>query len=960
MKIQFPQKPLLVLSFVFGFVTTIFGQVVEVFPEAPSAEDTITIIFHADQGNKALKDFKGNVYVHTGVIIGTPDEPSGWRYVQGNWGEPDPRMLMNRVDDNTYLIRYHIRSFYGFSEDEPFLQLAFVFRNHDGTIVTKNIDEKDIFYPEMKIYPNGYLEAVSGKDGLDMGTFKALIPIENGFQIEGSRLSIFLTHYTDEIIGVSILKNRKQPDEFNAAVIINPSTWKPKVENKGTQPVKIKWAEDRYTIEVQRNPMRLAFYRGDSLLIKDELGCFQDNSEKIAGVRFGLSGGEHIYGGGSRAINIDRRGTRFYNYNTASFGYTMGETRLNLSIPYLQSSKRYGIFFDNPRKGYFDIGKTEVGVLEYGVVDSSLTYYMIFGDTHEKITENYTLLTGRQNMPPLWTLGFMQSRFGYKSRHEADSIVQKTIEAGYPLEAIFLDLYWFGDLPRMGNLTFDNDKFPSPSQMILNWNKKGVKTILITESYFVNTSTHYKMLDSMGYFAKLLDGKTAKIPDFWAGPAALLDIFEPKARDWFWEQYQALWKTHKIHGWWCDSGEPENHPKRLNHKIGTAEEAHNLYPLYWAKMIDEYHKKNFPTERLFNMSRSGYAGLQRYNVFPWSGDVSRAWESLRAQPSIMLGAGMCGIGYMHSDLGGFTGGPLDEELYARWLQFGVFTPVMRAHGSGIPSEPVFFSEKTQKIVKEAITLRYRLLPYNYTLCWENHTKGIPLARPLYYYYPFDKDLQKIDDEFMWGRDLLVAPIFEKNNKTRMVYLPQGKWFDFHTYTSWWGGGIPIPVPALEDHIPLFVRAGAFLPLSPDINHTSKYDADTLVMNYFPDLSEPENEYTLYTDNGQTVNPIKDKLFSLLKFKGFVSENIIEIVMNKEGTFPEIPRERFLVWGIRNIQSMPFEVKIGKEKLKVVKGKADYAPYYAYWDEETQRLIFYMKWTSSPQTIRIKGTNLLVK
>lgn len=936
------------------------AQVVEVFPENPTADDTVTIIFHADQGNMALKDFKENIYAHTGVILGTPDEPSGWRYVQGNWGKADPRMYMNKVDENTYLIRYHIRSFYGFSEEEPFLQLSFVFRNEDGTRVAKDKGEKDIFYPAIKTYPNGYLETVSGKDGMDLGSFKAVIPIENGLQIEGSRLSVYLTHFTDEIIGVSILKNRKQPQEFNIAVVGKPTVWKTRIENKASQPVKIYWADNRYSMEISRSPMRIAFYRGDSLLFKDENGFFQDKTEKIAGTRIYLAGDEHIYGAGSRAVNIDRRGQRLYNYNTASFGYTEGETRLNLSIPYIQSSRRYGLFFDNPRKGYFDIGKTEKNVLEFGVLDSALTYYMIMGDTHEKIIENYTYLTGRQDMPPIWTLGFIQSRFGYKSREEADSVITKTLEAGFPLEAVLLDLYWFGDLEKMGNLSFDYNKFPNPSQMILNWNKKGVKTILITESYFVHTSKHYKELDSLGYFAKLTNGKTAKIPDFWAGPAALLDIFEPKAQQWFWKHYDELWRNHKISGWWCDSGEPENHPKRMMHKIGTAEESHNLYPLYWAKMIDEYHKKNFPADRLFNMSRSGYAGLQRYNVFPWSGDVSRSWGSLRAQTSIMLGAGMCGIGYMHSDLGGFTGGPLDEELYTRWLQFGAFTPVMRAHGSGLPSEPIFYSEKTQKLVKEAIQLRYRLLPYNYTLTWENHTKGLPLARPLYYYFPYDKDLLKTDDEYMWGKNLLIAPVFEKNNKSRNVYLPQGKWFDFHTYNYWWGGGIPIPLPALEDRIPVFVRAGAFLPLSPDINHTSRYDADTLIMNYFPDLSEPESEYTLYTDNGELVDPVQKQLFCLLKFKGFSSPNILEIVIDKEGTFPTMPRQRFLLWGIRNIQTMPYEVRIGKEKLKVIKGKPDANPANAYWDEENKRLVFYMNWIAAPATIRIKGTDLLVK
>lgn len=944
------------ISLTFFACISLQAQTISVFPTNPKAEDSVTITFYADKGNAALKDFEGNVYIHTGVIIGTPDEPSGWRYVQGNWGKADERMLMRKIEANIYEYKLHIASFYGFSEEEPFLQLAMVFRNEDGTRVAKEEGEKDIFYLQIKTYPNGILESVSGKDGDDVGDFKGIIEGEHTLQLICTQQTVHITHITDDIISVSLRKNRTQPDEFNIAVIQEPTIWNRKI-SQDLNEIQITWGQN-YQLRIQKHTLRLAFYRADTLLFKDEMGFFDDKIEHIAGTRLALSPKEHIYGTGSRAINIDRRGQRVYTYNTATFGYTAGETKLNLSIPYIQSSRCYGLFFDNPRRGYFDMGKTEENVLEYGVKDSALTYYVILGNTHEKVVENYTYLTGRQALPPIWVLSFMQSRFGYKSREETEDIAEKTLAAGYPLEATLLDLYWFGDLPKMGNFSFDLQKFPRPSEMILRLKNKGVKTILITESYFVNTSTTYKEADSLHYFAKLANGNTAKIPDFWAGPAALLDIYQPDAQKWFWKKYADLWQKYAIHGWWCDSGEPENHPKRMIHKIGTAEEAHNLYPLYWAKMISDNHSIAFPTQRLFNLARSGYAGVQRYNIFPWSGDVSRSWEAMRAQTSIMLGAGTCGIGYMHSDLGGFTGGPLDEELYTRWLQMGAFVPVMRAHGSGLPSEPIFFSETTQQNVKEAIKLRYRLLPYNYNLCFENSQKGLPLARPLYYYYPKDEYLMQTDDAYMWGENLLIAPIFEKENRARKVSLPMGKWFDFHSFTSWWGGGFPITVPAFDDRVPVFVKAGSFIPTAPEIMHTSQYKTDTLLINYFPDLSVPQTSYNLYNDDGETPDAYTKKRYNIIHFSGKNTVKNISIKLESEETYPTMPNKRFFVWGVNNLDIQPKSVQVGKKKLAVIAGSPAANLEQAFYDAETKRLVFYVDWDNVPLEIKIEGQGIL--
>lgn len=946
----------LILSLAFFIINTLlYGQVVEVSPANPTADDTVTITFHADAGNKALMNYSGEVYIHTGVIIGTAEEPSGWRYVQGDWGKPDARVRMTPIAQNTFEFSFPVRSFYGFAADEPFLQLAMVFRNADGTLVAKEAGDKDIFYPNIKTYPNGILEAVSGENGIDVGDFKEIQETTEGITLIGTKQALLITHYTDDIVSVSLRPYRREPVEFKIANVLKPTTWVKRVQDVG-ETILVDWGT-KYGLEITKKPIRLKFFYKGAVVLEDEKGCFEDKKLQIAGTRLKLQGREHIYGAGSRAINIDRRGNRLFTYNTASFGYTQGETRLNMSIPFIQSSRGAGIFFDNPRSGYLDIGKKEEDVLEFGVRDSALTYYLVMGETPDKVVENYTLLTGRQSLPPLWSLGFMQSRFGYKSQAETEEIVERTLKAGYPLEAILMDLYWFGETKDMGNLTFDRNNFSNPQGMVKKLNDQGVKTILITESYFCDSSFNYDMIKEKGWFPHLANGEPARIPDFWAGPASLLDIYQPEAQKWFWGEYKRIKSTYKTHGWWCDSGEPENHPKRMIHSIGKAEDVHNLYPLYWAKMIDENHRKDFPNERLFNLSRSGYAGVQRYNIFPWSGDVSRSWEAMRAQTSIMLGAGVSGIGYMHSDLGGFTGGPLNEELYYRWLQMGAFVPVMRAHGSGLPSEPVFFSPQTQAIVKNAIRLRYALLPYNYSLCWENHTKGLPLTRPMYMYYPKDENAAKVDDAYFWGENLLVAPIFEQGATQRTVYLPKGQWFDFHSTQSYKGGG-NVTVPVSLETIPVFVKAGACIPTIPTIQHTSKYLADTLLLNCFPDISAPSSSSNIYTDDGTTPDAYAKSYFALMQYESKVVPGKVDIDFKQTGSYPGMPQKRVLIFGINNIQKVPFSLIINGKNIKILPGNAIPKPNIAFYDAAHKRLMIMVIWDNMPLSIKISGKTML--
>lgn len=276
--------------------------------------------------------------------------------------------------------------------------------------------------------------------------------------------------------------------------------------------------------------------------------------------------------------------------------------------------------------------------------------------------------------------------------------------------------------------------------------------------------------------------------DFYFGNTGLIDLFKPKGRQWFWEIYRRLAEMG-VAGVWGDLGEPEVHPSNLYHAIGSADEVHNIYGHSWAQLVYEGYRSEYPNQRPFILMRSGAAGSQRFGLIPWSGDVNRSWGGLKGQTEISLQMGMQGLAYMHSDLGGFAGNNLDDELYVRWLQYGVFQPVFRPHAQeDVPSEPVFRSSWAKDLARKAIELRYQLIPYQYTLAFDNEQYGLPFMRPLFFEEPENRTLLAKSDGYLWGSNFLIYPITEPNQQTKEVYFPKGSWwFDFYSGKMFKGG-----------------------------------------------------------------------------------------------------------------------------------------------------------------------------
>ena len=913
------------------------AQILTVAPADFTLDDEITITYNASLGNKGLMGFQGPVYIHTGVV----DEAgsSNWRNTQGAWGKADERLLMKRLANDQYQITFRPRQFYGLSAEAAPAALAFTFRNADGSRVGKSADGTDIYLPV-------------NQEKQEVITFQ-----ERHYQshnLQGNELvvttdqgKIQVQAYADGITRVSLNSKIQQPNDNSYSVVLKPQEVKVQVKNL---PGYLLYDSPETDVYIQKSPLQLKFIQNGDTILAEAQGFYA--SGPTVGARFVSQEKEAFYGTGSRAIPFDRRGKELRIRNEAHYGYTMGAPVLNFTVPFLVSSQGYGVLFDNHYEGTVDIAANDPDIIDWRFKGGPASYYVIASKDYPQLLNRYTTLTGKQPLPPFWSLGYIQSKYGYKDEAETRGIVSRFQKEKVPLDAVVLDLYWFGVEGDMGRLDWDRTKFPNAEAMVKDLKAAGVKTIIITEPYFTRTSDNFQELVKKELLVKNEKGEPYIIEDFWTGAAGLIDITKPEAQEWMWQFYKKHIETG-IAGWWSDLGEPENHPSGMRHQGGLKPyEVHNIYSHLWAKMLYEGYKKEFSDQRPFNLIRSGYAGSQRYAIFPWSGDIARSWAGFQAQIPIMLGMSMSGIGYMHSDLGGFTGGEKNPELYARWLQMGAFVPIMRAHGAGeIPPEPVFYDEPVKSIVRDYIKLRHRLLPYLYTMSWRNTTEGMPLVLPMNFFDPRNPRFQDINDQYFWGENMLVAPVLDPGANSRLVVLPSGSWIDYWTGLAYAGlQNIRVGTPL--ERMPLFIKGGSFIPMINVGNNLSEYRTDTLHLQYYAEGAPASSNYTLYLDNGNSTNA---KTHELLKLTAVNMASLLSLTVSKEGPgYAEAPKERLLEWEVIGINKTPTAVKWKGKPVTLVNERSQLSPGTGWYDLVNKRLHVHVPYQAGSESLQIEG------
>jgi alpha-glucosidase (family GH31 glycosyl hydrolase) len=739
--------------------------------------------------------------------------------------------------------------------------------------------------------------------------------------------------YDANIVETSFIPTGESYNPESYAVVLKPSHIKTKLRDNKSELI---YASSGMTVLLSKSPFQITYgYKGNEL-ISEKRGYIASNKNEC--LEFNLDSGEALMGGGARALGMNRRGNRLQLYNRAHYGYGTRSELMNYTMPVVISSKKYAVHFDNAPIGFLDLDSKKDNTLTYETISGRKVYQVIAADTWENFTYEFTNLTGRQPMLPRWALGNFSSRFGYHSQKETVETIDQFLKDSIPVDAIILDLFWFGKEMKgeMGNLSFHRDSFPTPEKMIKDLNEKGVKTILITEPFVLTTSKRWQEAVDNKVLGTDKEGEPFTY-DFYFGNTGLVDVFKPEAIDWFWNIYKDLANMGAA-GWWGDLGEPEVHPSELQHVNGSADEVHNIYGHYWAKLVYEGYQKDFPNQRPFILMRAGAVGSQRYGMIPWTGDVSRSWDGLKPQIEIALQMGLQGISYMHSDLGGFAGDNLDDELYTRWLQYGVFQPIFRPHAQeAVPSEPVFREPKTKALAKKSIELRYRLMPYNYTLAFENNQTGLPLMRPLFFEEQDNKALLNVADTYLWGDAFLVSTITEAGLKNKDVYMPKGSvWFDFVSDKKYQGGE-SYTIAVEEDHIPVFVRGGSFIPMKDGMMNTQNYSLKELELHYYFDSSVKKSEGKLYNDNGTSPKAFEKKQYELFNFTSQTRKKHFEIQLKSEKGENYATENHEFELMIHNISKAPRKVKLANEK-------ADYT-----WDSEKNTLSVKVKLKSGNKT-----------
>ncbi len=674
---------------------------------------------------------------------------------------------------------------------------------------------------------------------------------------------------------------------------------------------------ERLVCRITKRPCRLSFYDLSGQLIHADRAGLAWQGKRVA--RFAaLAAEEHLYGLGERAFPLDLRGRSYTLWNVDPQDFAPQRDPLYLSIPFcigLRAGRGYGLLYDNTYRARLDLGQAHPDEMAYVAEEGEASYYFIFGPAPATILQRYTALTGRMALPPLWALGYQQSRWSYYPEARVREIAQLLREHHIPCDVIYLDIHY---MDGYRSFTWDRQRFPDPARMLAGLHAQGFKVVAAVDPH-IKADPHYAVCaDGLerGMFCTFPDGGVAGGP-VWPGESYFPDFTSPRVRQWWGEQFDPLLQDG-IDGFWNDMNEPtvigpqgDTLPGCVRHDWegqGTDHrEAHNVYGLLTVRATAEGLQCLCPDRRPFVLTRSGWAGVQRYAA-NWTGDNLSTWEHLRLTTPMVLNLGLSGLAFTGADVSGFDG-DADGELTVRWTQLGVFQPFFRNHSSiwSHDQEPWAFGEPYLSLSRAAIELRYRLLPYLYTTTWQCTQTGTPIARPLLWAHPDDARTCTLDDQFLCGDALLVAPIGRPGQTSREVYLPAGEWFDFWTDERHAGPGTITAAAPLE-RIPVYVRAGTVLPTWPLLQHTSERPVDRLILHVYPG----DGESWLYEDDGQSM-AYQSGEYRTMRFScRSTGENGVTVTCDAQGPYRP-PYSRW-EWHVHGLPSRPTELLVDGHAL----------------------------------------------
>jgi alpha-D-xyloside xylohydrolase len=735
---------------------------------------------------------------------------------------------------------------------------------------------------------------------------------ELGIKSVINSIGVEIQFYNPSIVRVLKWPEGKTYTKESLSVIKTPQKTSFRIKQSGNL---LSLKSDKIQVELNLKSGKIAYstLKGEALLSEKEQGVvftdFNDAGVKTYSVfqSFFLDRDEAIYGLG------EQQNGKMVQRNLK---LTMIEGNTDDYIPFFVSVKGYGLYWDNYSPTLFVDGPEETSFKSD--VGDCLDYYFMYGATADGVIAEMRDLTGQVPMFPLWTYGYWQSKERYKSQDELVGVVKKYRELEVPFDGIIQDWQYWGNNYLWNAMEFLNADFYNPQKMVDDVHNLHAHMIISIWNSFGPQTKQYRELDKIG---ALMDFQTwpqsgsDKWPpnrDYPSG-VRVYDPFNPEARDIYWKYLNKGIFSLGMDGWWMDSSEPDHldfKPSDLDNKtyLGSFRKVRNAFPLMTVGGLYQHQRSVTSDKRVFILTRSAFAGQQRYGANTWSGDVTASWDALRNQISAGLNFSLCGIPYWNSDIGGFFLSrfrkKLDDagyrELYARWIQFGTFCPMMRSHGTDAPREIYQFGKKGDRVydaIEKFINLRYILLPYIYSASWDVTANQSSMMRALMMDFPKDKQALDINDQYMFGKSLLVCPVtmpmYSKDTnedfstiKTKELYLPKGAdWFDFWTGNKFTGGQT-IKKEAPLDIIPLYVKAGSILPVGPKVQYATEKRWDNLEIRVYEGAN---GEYTLYEDENDNYNYEKG-VYSTITFSWDDAKKVLTI-NNRKGTFPGILSER---------------------------------------------------------------------
>jgi alpha-glucosidase len=692
-----------------------------------------------------------------------------------------------------------------------------------------------------------------------VGAVQHMEKLKDGVELTAGRAKVRITAFRNGVIRVRVAPQGVFPKDFSWAVIEPLQPPPLKIEDLKNE---LRISAGNTTVVANKSPLLISFADASgSLLLADEPTLPMAWNGSRIHVWKKMPGEENYYGLGDKTGPMNRRNRAFTIWNSDVFGWGESTDPLYKTIPFfmgLRKGTAWGIFFDNTYRSNFDFGKESPDYLSFGAEGGEIDYYFFAGPEPKRVIEEYTALVGRTPLPPLWTLGYQQSRYSYYPEARVREIARLLREKKIPADTIYLDIdYQQGNAP----FTINREYFPHFEQMIADLRAQGFRLITITDLHIKKDPGHgYPPYDSgikNDVFVKNPDGSifTGIV---WPGESVFPDFTLTRVRDWWGNLYKEF-VAMGVAGFWNDMNEPalferadKTMPLETVHRLDDGSTLdhramHNIYGMQNVRGTYEGLRKLQQNERPFVLTRAAYAGAERYAA-TWTGDNSSTWNHLNMSTPMLLSMGISGYPLVGDDIGGFAGSPT-ADLLTRWFEVGAFNPIYRDHTAKgtADQEPWVHGPEHEAIRRRYIELRYQMLPYVYTSVEEMSRTGLPLMRPIFLDYPQAEDSYGNNRDFLFGPDLLVAPVVTEMVDAEDINLPPGDWYDFWTAERHASKEHLSLRPRL-DEMPLYVRAGAIIPMQPLVQHTGEKPNGPLELRVYAG----ENcRGSLYQDDGHT-------------------------------------------------------------------------------------------------------------